>query len=221
MFVMKSFKNLMVAGSLALGVLSTSTDKAEATTVSAIGDSFNVDYAYETLVATLTWTVTNIDGNRWSFSVLIDNNSLASPDTNSNRITSFGFTTDPNATDLTVSTSGWDGTTTGTVGPHATFGIEACVHVGQACPGGGNGGVFAGTSPTINISFDYGPGPLTFTAFTTRWQSISVTDPNNPSGRPATSLVIGPSIVPLPAAGFLLIGALGGLAVLRRRRNLV
>jgi hypothetical protein len=30
-----------------------------------------------------------------------------------------------------------------------------------------------------------------------------------------------PSSVPVPAAGFLLIGALGGLAALRRRRNLV
>jgi hypothetical protein len=219
MFVMKSLKNLMAAGALALGVLSTSTDKAEATTVSAIGDSFNVDYAYETLVATLTWTVTNIVGNRWTFSVLIDNNS---PDTDA-RITSFGFTTDPSASNITVQGSDWQA-----AAPNANLGagyqnlnIDDCIFDGNNCQGGGNEGVTSAATDTVIFSFDYVAGPLTFTDFATRWQSISVTDPNDPNGAPATSLVIVPSIVPLPAAGLLLIGALGGLASLRRRRNLV
>ena len=211
-------KSFIAAGVLALGG-AVSADKAEATTVSAIGDSFNVDYAYETLVATLTWTVTNIVGNRWTFSVLIDNNSS---DLDA-RITSFGFTTDPSASNLEVlgaAPTDWRGATGSFGAGYQHFGIEACVYDGQNCQGGSNEGVSSGATDTVIFSFDYGAGPLTFTDFATRWQSISVTDPANPSGPPAESLVIRPSVVPLPAASFLLIGALGGLAALRRRRTI-
>jgi hypothetical protein len=214
MFELKALKTVVAAGALALMA---SGAQATTVTVDSVGDTFDVDYSYESLVATLTWTVTGIVGNTWSFSVLIDN--LSSDDPNANRITSFGFSTDPNASNLVVP-GAWGGTTSGPFGAgYQNFGIEACVFAGNNCQGGGNNGVAGGDSDTVAFSFVYGVGPLTFTDFATRWQSISVTDPSNPSGPDATSIVIGPSVVPVPAAGFLLIGALGGLAALRRRRK--
>jgi hypothetical protein len=216
MFGTKSFKTLVAAGALAVASLGSAQDANASTVVDSVGDSFAVNFEYEELKAVLTWTVTNILNNTWSFSVLIDNQSVALPTANSNRIVSFGFATDPNATNLAISTAGWGGSTTN-LAPHSpTFAIEACVFAGNNCAGGGNNGVFAGLMQTVNLSFNAGPAPLTFTEFTTRWQSIDVTGPD---GRPAGSIVIGPTPIPVPAAGFLLIGALGGLAALSRRRR--
>lgn len=182
---------------------------ATAATVSAVGDAFTVKYNYfNTLIADLTWTVTNIVGSTWSFSVLIDNLSSNSP--NLNRITSFGFATNPAPTNLTVSTSNWKGTTSGPIAAgYQTFGINACVFNGQNCQGGGNTGVAGGAQRTVNFSFNYSGGsPLTFTSFATRWQSINVNG--------VTSIVLAP--VPLPAAGWMLLAGLGGLAAFRRFR---
>jgi hypothetical protein len=213
----------MAASALALMAGGGAATQASAATVSAVGDSFDVNYSYESLLATLTWTVTSIVGDRWSFSVFIDNNSANDGGALTNRITSFGFTTDPSATNLAVS-DGWQGEITDKFfgAGYKFFDIEACVFAGpETCTGGGNGGVEGGNFDTINIAFDYGAGPLNFTSFATRWQSISVTDPDDPNGDPKTSIVIGPTPIPVPAAGFLLIGALGGLAAVRRRRRAV
>lgn len=196
---------------------------AGAVTVYSVGDSFTVNFSYETLAADLVWTVTSIVGNRWSFNVAVDNDSPNSFWTmyTSNRITAFGFATDAVIDGLSV--NGWDildwGSSVGTFA--VGYQNYGCVYDGPSCQASTFDGVSGGGQDAVDFSFNYGAdGPLTFTSFATQWQGTSVTDPNNPHGT-ATSIVLASatSPVPLPAAGVLLLGALGGLALMAARRK--
>ncbi|WP_372922593.1 VPLPA-CTERM sorting domain-containing protein, partial [Roseovarius sp.] len=116
-------------------------------------------------------------------------------------------------------TGGWDGTTSGIQAGYQNFSIEACVFDGVNCNAGGGGpavGVAGQESETVNLSFDYGGGSdLTFTSFATRWQSMSVASPDG-----SDSMVLGPTTpIPLPAAGWLLLGGVAGLGALARRQK--
>jgi hypothetical protein len=71
------------------------------------------------------------------------------------RLTSFGFGIDPNATSVSFS----DAADSGLIGagwasgalPANVQGVEVCAIGGQNCSGGGNGGIFANTSDTFQI----------------------------------------------------------------------
>jgi len=208
-------KSTVLAVSLSVGV---GAQSASAATVSSIGESFTVSYNYlDTLIADLTWTVTNIVGDRWFFDVLIDNDSPNPSNNETNRITSFGFTTDPSATNVSA-TGDWDATTGGIQAGYQNLNIEACVYDGVNCNAGGGGptiGVAGGEEETVSLAFDYGGGTeLFFTDFATRWQSMSVSAPGG-----GDSMVLAPSPVPLPAAGWLLLVGVGGLVALKRRKG--
>lgn len=73
---------------------------------------------------------------------------------------------------------------------------------------GTSGGYFQGTYSAFLT-----PGTFAF--------SLEVTElaPGFTTGRAFASFTVRPSAVPLPAGGLLLIGALGGLALLRRRQT--
>lgn len=211
-------KKILQTTAIATATVFSLAGASAASTVSSIGDSFTVNYNYlGTLLADLTWTVTGISGSTWSFSVLIDNNSSYDAGTGeTNRITSFGFTTDPSATNISVTSAGWDGVvdTSGINGAgYQHFDIEACVYNGSTCTGGGNEGVAGLQSETVDLSFYYGGGSdLEFTSFATRWQSIGEGGDD--------SMVLGPTTpIPLPAAGWLLLGGVAGLGALARRQK--
>jgi hypothetical protein len=218
---MTGFRKLSTMTSAAALATALFAADARAVTVYSVGDSFTVNFSYETLAADLVWTVTNIVGNRWSFNVMADNDSPNSLWTlfTSNRITAFGFATESSISNLRV--NGWDmldwGASIITAGD-LTYG---CVYDGPSCQSFTYDGVSGGARDAVDFSFSYGSdGPLTFTSFATQWQGTSVTDPNNPRGT-ATSIVLASATapVPLPAAGMLLLGALGGLALMARRKT--
>ncbi len=220
---MTGFRRISAMTSVAALATAMFTVDAGAVTVYSIGDSFTVNFSYENLAADLVWTVTNIVGNRWSFTVAAYNsspNSLWSLFT-SNRITSFGFATDASIGNLRV--DGWDALDWGaSIGTFAAgYQNYGCVFDGPNCQASTLDGVSGGGHDAVDFSFNYGAeGPLTFTSFATQWQGTSVTDPNNPRGT-ATSIVLASATapVPLPAAGLLLLGALGGLALMSRRKG--
>ncbi len=218
MFKCNQIAALATAATMTIGVAS----HASAATVSVNGDSFTSEYnttfdAANSLIASLTWTLDVIapvvGGTKWDFSVLVENNSTSTEVGAKNSITSLGFTTDPAARDLVVSTADWDGTTSGPIAAgYQSFNIDACVFNGSNCQGGQpNDGVKMGESLVLAFSFitdTVDPLNLSFESFGLRFQGIGDAD---------GSMVIAP--IPVPAAGFLLLGALGGLAFLRRRQQ--
>ncbi len=204
------------AAVLALGL---TADRANATPVtpSDIGALFFVDYNLaDTLTARFTWTLDAVVDDVWSFTVDINNTSSNSPD--ANRITSFAFGTAPAASGITLTDDDnglWNDAFASSVGgaEYQFFDLNACVHAGPNCTGGGGGGVAGQGTSTLSFDLTADTDTLIFGDFATRWQSINI------NGMDSTVLGGTVAPIPLPAAGWMMLAGLIGLGVVARRRS--
>ena len=135
------------------------------------------------------------------------------------RLTSFGFGIDPNATSVSFS----DTADSGLIGagwasgalPANVQGVEVCAIGGQNCSGGGNGGIFANTSDTFQIMLGGNWGssvnidPIGF-KYQTGYGSFEF-----PSGGGGGGSLPEPSSIALIGLGL----AALGIAVYQRRRQ--
>ena len=231
---MKGFKTAIAAALIAMGA----TCANAATTVAAngIGSVFSIGYAQNytdsnnstpvPLAAQTDWTMTGYSATAtqatWSFSVLVKNLTAAAA-VGTNRLASWGFDTTPNSTaGNTTPATGWF-YASGTV-PSGLGSYDLCLKSGGGsnnCGGNGSGGIAEGGSLLFSVVLKTAlANPLTFNNFFVRYQGVG-TGSNGSTAFTGTQIVTPPpSVVPLPAAGLLLLAAIGGLGALQRRRSL-
>jgi hypothetical protein len=218
-----------LAGALALSLASAGV--ANATFISSSSNNpLNFSWSFATpnpgsynLTGTGTLSVSGFNSNLLTVGVTLNNTSPNSGQ-GGDRLTSFGFGIDPNATGVTFSDAADEGMVDAALDFIPSLAtIEVCAFGGNNCQGGSNGGIFAGTSDSFSIllagtwgnevdiapiGFKYqtGNGSFEFTASST-----------STTGGPASG-----TTVPEPGMLALLgIGLLGQALILRqRRRNL-
>lgn len=210
MRIFSSFRKGILAAAVAAGSMMFALAASASTAISLgtgdAGTTWSVDFANSDVSGTGIFTLNSISGNVWNFALTISN-SVGS--VSGSRLVSLGFNANPDAAISIASgdTSGWDaGSGQGAVS------TELCVWDGNNCNGGGNGGLLPGQS--VAIAFNLTTGSLTDTLvmdhFGVKFQSVNGSSVELPGTI---------STVPLPATGVLLIGGLGGLAALKRRRK--
>lgn len=213
MFGLKGFKTIAATAALVVASWAGAASAATVTT-GDVGTSWTVDFTCsvdagcsgvtEQAVFTLTGVASTATQTVWSMSMVLTNTSSTS-----NFLTAIGFNTDPDAVMSNVSGSGtiWDGGA-GSI-PSTT--TELCVWDGNNCSAGNNH--YLGTGASDTVTFDLTTALSTSLSF----DNYAVK---------AVSVAGGPSYefggtevppVPLPATGILLIGALGGLGLAKRR----
>ncbi|WP_156256245.1 cistern family PEP-CTERM protein [Sandarakinorhabdus oryzae] len=177
------------------------------------------------LKSAITFTLTGVAGNVWSFSAAIDN-TLSDPGTGG-RIVSWGFDGNPEIVGATP-----------LVGPFGTAVINAgfpqiggqttidfCLTANNNCQGGGGGGLAAGTTgnQTFNLLFTNNPtNSVIFNHFIVRYQSITG------QGRVTSGIGLGTGGggfdgegggVPEPATWAMLLSGFGMVGFAARRRR--
>ncbi len=181
------------------------------------------------LAAAITFKLTGVAGNTWTFSADINNNLPGTPV--AGRITSFGFNSMPDITAVTPLSGPFmnaqlDGSFPQTGGGTS---IAFCLEdqAGGGCGGGGNG-VFNNTTALQTFSLTLGGAPTTsatFNNFILRWQSVS--GPFNgtsgigmgTNGGGDDGFDPGGGVVPEPATWAMLIAGFGLVGVASRRRR--
>jgi hypothetical protein len=173
----------------------------------------------------MTLTLVEMVGSTWTIGVEIENTTADTPGTpNANRITTLGFATTPNITGGTISnivpvgSYSWGYTTGGEFpgfggGPNSL--VEFCVSDGGNCAQAGGDGLLAGDSSsfTFGLTAANTTSPLSFDFFGVRFQSVAE------NGGFGGSTSFEGSAIPLPAAGWMLLAGIGGLAAMRRRKK--
>ncbi|MBM3341526.1 MAG: PEP-CTERM sorting domain-containing protein [Betaproteobacteria bacterium] len=117
------------------------------------GDPYAFNWSYNSAAGALTGngtlTVSGFNSNSLTVGVTLTNTSAL----NNNRLTSFGFGIDPDATSVSfvdANDGGMVGASMAIIPSLAT--IEVCAFGGNNCPGGGNGGIFGnGGSDTFSL----------------------------------------------------------------------
>jgi hypothetical protein len=194
-----------------------SVGAAQATLVDSSNNVLNFSWSYNTGSSTLTgygsMTFSGFGSTDLTAVTSLTNTSLLS----SERLTSFGFGIDPNATQVFFSDSGDGGMIAAELSTIPSLStIEICAFGGQNCPGGANGGILGGASDEFTlllkgtwgsfvdvapIGFKYQTGYGSFEFLTSSGSSGSVPEPN--SG----------------ALTLLGLGLLGASFAMRRRRS--
>ena len=222
MTVKSYIKAAVVAAVVTLGA--TGASAATIVAGSPLGSTFSIGYsqAYTgpndvtpvNLSAQSDWTLTGKTRTQWRFDVILSN--LTSITTEGmNRLTSWGFNTTPDTIKAEETfQAAWD-IAKGTV-PSGLGKYEVCVVAGPNCSGGAGGGLAEDSNLKFSlvVTTASDTSSLTFDSFFVRYQSAGV---NSAGSTAFTGGEIPVPAVPLPAAGFLLLTALGGLAALRRR----
>ena len=124
---------------------------------SGTNDPLTFDWNYDTGTSLLTgsgsMTVSGFDSSLLSVLITLNNTSSIGGQ-GGERLTSFGFGIDPNATSVAfVDPYDSTGMINAVLGQNfpGIQGIDVCAIGGKTCAGGSNGGVFAGTSDTFLV----------------------------------------------------------------------
>lgn len=240
---MKNFiRSTVLAATAALGVLGMGTAASAATitatsaTISAadVGTSWEVNFICSaalpcnggsptgTLGAKVIFTVWDVldhgSSMEWIMKVSIRNTSNLVA---GGFLTAIGFATDPNVLAAGGVTDFWQGNSdghdwTGGTGSIPGFsGTELCLWGGNNCSAANDHYMTPGVTDSVGFSINTAlTNSLTFTDFAARWAGNNVTGGSFDAGG---TIKVAP--VPLPAAGGLLLLALGGLVALRRGRK--
>jgi hypothetical protein len=220
---MKKLLSLKKAAVIAAALFSVGS--AHATLVDSVSNVLNFSLSYitgtaaGTLTGTGSMTFSGFDSNLLTVNTTLNNTSTLS----SNRLTSFGFGIDPNATYVGFSDSSDDGMIAATLNNIPSLAsIEICSYGGQNCSGGSNGGILGGASDTFSLLLGGTWGssanvaPIGF-KFQTGYGSFEFTTSSGSSGSSSSS-----GTVPEPNAGALTLlglGLLGASLATRRRRS--
>ena len=192
---------------VAAAVLATaiSMGSAKAATITVDGEG---SHTGTLLQAIFDISLETVMDSIYTFSVTITNVDLGQ--LGDNILTGFALVSDPPSTYSDDNSSVFNYVAGGSLNAGVTNSYDFCFNSGpsRSC-NGGSGGLSEGQTDSFQLSVTADSQPNFFGA-AGRWQSVG--DGNADSGT-------GMGVVPLPAAGWLLIGALGGLAALRRKRK--
>jgi hypothetical protein len=214
----RNFKATVLAAALLA-----SAGAAQAVVVSAASNnplafSWNFVSAAGALTGTGSMTISGFNSTLLTMNVSLSNTSLLS----SNRLTSFGFGIDPNATSVSFSDSADGGMIAASLSSIPSLAtIEICAFGGPNCSGGGNGGILGGGSDAFSITlggtwgsavdiapigFKYQTGSGSFEFTTSTSTSTSTSSGNAPEPGSAALAMLG-------------LGLLGAGYGLRRRQQ--
>jgi len=173
------------------------------------------------LSGTGSMTLSGFNSSSLTVAITLNNTSALS----SNRLTSFGFGIDPNATSISFSDpQGNDGGMTGATLDNipSLNAIEVCAWGGQNCSGGANGGINGGASDSFSVILGGNWGnqvdiaPIGF-----KYQTGSGSFEFTTASSTTTTSTSGGNLVPEPLSATLVgLGlAIAGLTTARRRRE--
>jgi len=184
---------------------------------SSVNDPLNFSWAYNTGSSVLTgsgsMTISGFNTSLLTVAVSLSNTSSIGG-IGGERLTAFGFGIDPNATAVAFGDVGDGGIVNAKLNQNfpGYSTVEVCAFGGSTCAGGGNGGIYAGTSDgfTLLLAGTWGSSvnidPLAL-KYQTGYGSFEFS--------PTTGKLPEPSSIALAGLGF----GLAGIAVRRRRRN--
>jgi hypothetical protein len=213
----KSGLALAIAGLMSLPTASMAT-------IVDSGNPLNFSWSFDTGSSLLTgfgsMTLSGFNTNSLSMSVSLTNTSQVGGQ-GGERLTSFGFGIDPNATSIgfgDAADGGMVGASMSSIPSLAS--IEVCAYGGNNCSGGGNGGIFAGASDTFSLLLGGNWGssvniePIGF-KYQTGYGSFEFTSSSSSSSSSSSGALPEPASASLVGLGLGLLGF--GFA--RRRKN--
>ena len=194
---------------------------------SSLGNSYTFNYngfsdgtVISGLTSSTTFKLTAVSPTSYTFDYSVAN-TTSSPLTS--RLSGFAFNTDPNIASAT-STGAFAYTTLNSNYPNGIGTVDVCFKDAStgACAGGGSGGQAQGTTGTGSFTLNFAQPltSLTLDDFFVRYQSITgAGNVTSASGAVTTSTSSGGTPVPEPGVLGMMAGALGIVALLRRRRK--
>lgn len=211
----RKFRNLAGVSAVALIALAA---PAGATVIdSATNNPLNFSWSYTTpggavLDGTGSLTVSGFSSNSLTVAITLDNDAALANE----RLTSFGFGINPDATSVSFSDAADDGMINASLDSIPSLAtIEVCAYGGPNCSGGGNGGIFGGGSDSFSLilagtwgtSVDIAPIGFKYQTDAGSFEFTS----NDPGP--------GPNPIPEPMALSLFGLGVAGLGLVSRRRR--
>jgi hypothetical protein len=149
----RKFALATVTAALATFGVASQATLVDATTNNPLGFSWSYNTGSSTLTGIGTMTISGF--NSTTLSVLISlTNTSSMTGQGGERLTSFGFGIDPNASSVGFSDAADGGMINAVLGANfpAVQGIDVCAIGGSTCAGGSNGGIWAGTTDVFTVT---------------------------------------------------------------------